>query len=215
MISATRGIDCVFLTAALKHVDVLEDNPLESVKTNILGVQNVIDACLINDVKYCVFSTTDKAVKPINVYGASKMIAEKMVHQANKYNKTKFSVFRWGNVVGSRGSAIPMFIEKIKNSERIPLTDPDMTRFWIRIEDAAKFMINNFKYGSLIPKMKAYPVINLCDFIASKMNKTAKFEIVGLRKGEKIHEDMTETWNSKDAEKYNEEELNTLLEGFI
>lgn len=197
--------DKVYLTAALKHVDVLEENPEQCWRTNIEGVENVLNI-YAEDVKFC---TTDKAVKPINVYGASKMVAEKLAHTYGA------QIYRWGNVIGSQGSAIPFFIQRIKENKFIPLTDERMTRFWIRIEDAARFMIEEEGSGILIPPMKAAKVTEICHAIGELIGNEVNFEHVGLRPGEKIHEELDDGTTSETCEHYTREELKDLLREFV
>lgn len=206
-----HGAHTVFHVAALKHVDSMEENPEESVKTNVLGTINVADAAIRCGVKHVVFSSTDKAVDPINVYGMSKGISEKVLFNRNRVQSTtQFSVFRWGNVLGSRGSIIPVFVNQIKNNLPIPLTDKDMSRFWIRIEDAVKFMLLTYEGASsssvMIPPIRSAFVKDVASTIALLLNKDEPvFQDVGIRKGEKLHEvlrsshDGAEGFNSQFA----------------
>lgn len=208
--------DAVFLVAALKHVDVLEFNPEEAVKTNILGTMNVAESCIKHKVKYCVFSSTDKAVNPINAYGGTKFVAEKILFNKNRLQEyTHFSVFRWGNILGSRGSVIPFFAEKMKNGEEVPITDLAMTRFWLTIEDACKFMISNFqsakKDRAMIPPLKSSGISEVIKSISRLTNKTSSVRIVGLRPGEKIHEEMWLGFDSNKCDKYSNDELDFLI----
>ena len=185
--------DVVFYAAALKQVDTIEANVSEAIKTNVIGGMNVADACRSNYVRHVVFCSTDKAVLPINAYGYTKGLAEKYFLSLNtgKATDPHFTVCRWGNVVGSRGSAIPIFTRQIKEGLPITLTDERMTRFWMRIEDAAKFMLDTYRTRpteTQIPPMKAAPVVSVIEAIAAILEKDYKIEITGIRPGEKIHE---------------------------
>ena len=192
---AMKGAKTVFHVAALKHIDHIEDNPIESIKTNIIGTINVAECCIKNDVKHCVFSSTDKAVDPINVYGHCKAISEKLFFNYNQHGKTNFTVYRWGNINGSNGSAIPYFVKLLKEKKPIPVTDTRMTRFWINIEDAVDFIFETFQKKNnavQIPwKMKTATVLEVIQSL-SEIYGTGPYKIaqVGLRKGEKLHEAM-------------------------
>lgn len=218
----SRDKDVVFHVAALKHVDILEDNIGECVRVNIDGTFNAVDAAKSNGVKYFVFSSTDKAVDPINVYGYSKAIAEKYVLSQNDGSGTRFSVYRWGNVLGSNGSVIPHFIKLLKAGLPIPITSNDMTRFWIPIEDAVSFMLFTFKNAyrgkaTVPPLMKSASVLSVVDALSKILDKRPKeIEDVGLRPGEKIHESLFSIHSdyylaSNTSETYTEEELIELL----
>ncbi len=187
---AMNGIDIVVHAAALKHVPISEYNPIEAVKTNIDGAANVIDAAIDNSVEKAIAISTDKAVHPVNLYGATKMVAEKLFIQGNTYTggkKIKFSCVRYGNVVGSSGSVIPLFKEQKKNGEII-ITDEEMTRFWITLEQGVHFVINCLelmKGGEVfIPKIPSMKITDLVEVIAPE----AKRRIIGVRPGEKLHE---------------------------
>jgi UDP-N-acetylglucosamine 4,6-dehydratase len=222
-----KNKDAVFHVAALKHVDHLEENPIESIKTNILGTINVANAAIEHDVKYCMFSSTDKAVDPINVYGCCKSISEKILLEFNRnMSLTHFSVYRWGNVVNSTGSAIPFFIEQIKNRKPVSLTDERMTRFWIRIDQAVDFILNTFdKKESLTkvmipPLMKSAKVIDVIDCISKILGIDAKINIIGLRRGEKLHEMLSSIHSEKEISsntclKYSKQELKSLLKPIV
>lgn len=195
MKEALRGSRFVFHCAALKQVDVCEANVYQAIRTNLQGTINVARACEANCVEACIFSTTDKAVDPINAYGFTKALAEKYLIDLNrKKSVTEFRIYRWGNVIASRGSFIPSVIEKLKKNEEIPLTDPEMTRFWITIEDAAKFVQQTYKSQNIlcdeirIPPLKSMSVVKLCEIIAEQLNTKPRFVEVGIRPGEKIHE---------------------------
>ena len=180
-----KGVDVVIHAAALKQVPALEYNPMEAVKTNILGTQNVILSCMQSGVKKAIFISTDKAVNPINLYGATKMAAEKLWNAANSYAMTKFSSVRYGNVIGSRGSVIPLF-QSLKG-DTAPVTDPNMTRFWITLEQAVELVLYAYKQtnlGTFVPKLKSMSMSALAGCFKDK------FEIIGIRPGEKIHESL-------------------------
>lgn len=202
---AFNGIDIVVHAAALKQVPALEYNPLEAVKTNIIGTQNVIDAALDRDVGNVILISSDKAVYPVNLYGATKLTAERLVIASNAYRgkkgKTKFSVVRYGNVIGSRGSFVEL-IEKQKPSGIITITHEHMTRFWIHIDDVTKIVTDILKCmegGELfIPKMKSLKVVDVVEMLAPK----CQVEIIGIRPGEKLHEMLVtehEVERTKDA----------------
>ena len=186
------GVDIVIHTAALKQVPTAEYNPFETVKTNIIGGQNVIDAALQTDVKKVIALSTDKAAAPVNLYGATKLTSDKLFIAANNYkgwNDIKFSVVRYGNVMGSRGSVIPFFLEQRKKGV-LPITDQRMTRFNITLEKGVNFVLQCFEKmwgGELfVPKIPSYRIVDVSEAIAPK----AKHEIIGIRPGEKLHEEM-------------------------
>ena len=187
---AFEGVDYVVHAAALKQVPACEYNPMEAVKTNILGSSNVIDAALDTDVERVIALSTDKAVNPINLYGATKLAAEKLFVQSNAYaagKKARFSCVRYGNVVGSRGSVVPVFLQQ-KNNGSITITDERMTRFWISLEQGVRFVIRCLEemHGGevFVPKIASMKVKDLAMVIAPK----AKMDIIGIRPGEKLHE---------------------------
>tara|TARA_R110000868_G_scaffold62962_3_gene189952 strand:- start:8454 stop:9371 length:918 start_codon:yes stop_codon:yes gene_type:complete len=189
----TRGFDSVFLFAALKHVDTLEFNPEEAFKTNVIGTVNALDAAEQNGVKNFVFSSTDKAVDPVNAYGYSKALAEKIIQA--RTGPCTYKVYRWGNVISSRGSVIPMFIEQLKKSNEVRLTDTSMTRFLIKIHEVVNFIFDTFELGTsneiLIPSIKAASIQQLVRVIASLLGvKNYKTNIMGIRPGEKLHETL-------------------------
>lgn len=182
---ALRGVDIVIHAAALKQVPTLEYNPTEAVKTNIYGTQNVIEACIDCKVEKAIFISTDKAVNPINLYGATKMAAEKLWNAANTYNATKFSSVRYGNVIGSRGSVIPLF-QSLKG-DTVPVTDPEMTRFWLTLEQAVELVLIAYRHdktGTYIPLLKSMSMRSLA------MCFKEKIEVIGIRPGEKTHESL-------------------------
>jgi UDP-N-acetylglucosamine 4,6-dehydratase len=192
LIMAMRGIDFVIHAAAMKHVDVAEYNPQECVNTNIGGAENVISAAITSGVRKVIALSTDKACSPINLYGATKLCSDKLFVAANNLagrDGPRFSVVRYGNVVGSRGSVIPFFLAKRK-SGIVPITDPRMTRFWITLDHGVDFVLKGFERmrgGELyVPKI---PSMNIVD-LARALAPTCRQEFVGIRPGEKLHEVM-------------------------
>lgn len=189
---AMNDVNIVVHAAALKQVPACEYNPIEAIRTNIDGAVNVIDAALDNHVEKVMAISTDKAVHPVNLYGATKMTAEKLFVQANAYagkQDTSFSCVRYGNVIGSRGSVIPLF-RKQKKQGILTITDPNMTRFWLTLEQGVNFVINSIgkmQGGEIfIPKIPSMKITDLADVIAPNANK----KIIGIRPGEKIHETL-------------------------
>ncbi|MEA3453069.1 MAG: UDP-N-acetylglucosamine 4,6-dehydratase (inverting) [Patescibacteria group bacterium] len=187
---AMNNVDIVIHAAALKHVSVCEYNPIEAVRTNIDGAINVIDAAIDSSVEHVMAISTDKAVHPVNLYGTTKMVAEKLFVQANSYvggRRTKFSCVRYGNVTASRGSVIPLFMEQ-ENSGILTITDERMTRFWISLERGVSFVINCVgltKGGEIfIPKIPSMRIKDLAHIIAPR----AEIKTIGIRPGEKLHE---------------------------
>ena len=192
---ALEDVDIVFHTAALKHVPVAEYNPFEAVKTNVYGSQNLIEACLDNNVEIAIGIGTDKAVSPLNTYGATKLLMERIFVSANNYrgNKNiKFSCVRYGNVLGSRGSIIPVFSEQIKSGKKITITDPNMTRFNITMDEALDLIfraVENCNGGEVfVPKLKAYRVDDVKNALIELLNGDNETEIINIRPGEKKHE---------------------------
>jgi UDP-N-acetylglucosamine 4,6-dehydratase len=190
---ALRGIDYVVHAAALKQVDTAEYNPFEFVKTNVLGSQNVIDACIDAGVKKVVALSTDKASSPINLYGATKLTADKLFIAANNYahlQETRLAVVRYGNVMGSRGSVVPFFHQKMEAGEPLPITDERMTRFWITLPQAVEFVVDSFERmtgGELyVPRIPSMKLVDLVEAIAPGYPTVA----LGIRPGEKLHEEM-------------------------
>ena len=194
LMRAMEDVDYVVHAAALKHVPVAEYNPMEVIKTNILGSQNVIDAAIEQGVKKVIALSTDKAANPINLYGATKLASDKLFIAANNIVGSKdiaFSVVRYGNVMGSRGSVIPFFKKLIaENAEYLPITDERMTRFWITLEQGVDFVLKSFQRmqgGEIfVPKIPSMKIIDLADAMAPHMPK----KIIGIRPGEKLHEVM-------------------------
>ena len=195
---AVEDVDIVFHAAALKHVPKVEYNPFEAVKTNVEGSQNVIDACLENGVERAVCIGSDKAVSPLNTYGATKLLMEKLFITAQQYSNpkkhpTKFFAVRYGNVFGSSGSVIPKFIQQIKNNEKITITDHKMTRFNITMDESLDFILKASIHGKgseiFVPKLKSYVLSDLKNALAELLQDTGS-EVIGIRPGEKLHESL-------------------------
>ncbi len=187
---AMHGVDLVVHAAALKQVPACEYNPMEAIKTNILGSSNVIEAALESGVKKVMALSTDKAVNPVNLYGTTKLAAEKLFIQSNAYaagTATRFSCVRYGNVVGSRGSVVPIFLKQRQNG-KLTITDTRMTRFWLTLEQGVRFVIRCTEqmHGGevFIPKIPSTRIVDLARVIAPE----AELEVVGIRPGEKLHE---------------------------
>ena len=204
---AMEGIDVVIHAAALKHVPAAEYNPFECIKTNVLGAQNVIEACLDSKVNNVVALSTDKAAAPINLYGATKLCSDKLFTAANNIKGSRdlrFSVVRYGNVMGSRGSVIPFFLEKRKTGV-LPITDPAMTRFNISLQDGVEMVLwalENSQGGEIfVPKIPSYRITD----VAMAIGPTCQYPVIGIRPGEKIHEEMitgSDSFNTIDLGKY-------------
>ncbi|WP_456489399.1 UDP-N-acetylglucosamine 4,6-dehydratase (inverting) [Caminibacter pacificus] len=191
---AMENVDIVIHAAALKQVPAAEYNPMEAVKTNINGAENVIDAAIANEVEKVIALSTDKAAAPINLYGATKLASDKLFIAANNLvgkRKTRFSVVRYGNVIGSRGSVVPFFMKLIKAGEKVlPITHPEMTRFLITLEQGVNFVLKNFERmqgGEIfVPKIPSMKIVDL----AKALCPECELKIVGIRPGEKLHEVM-------------------------
>ncbi len=203
---AMNDVDIVVHAAALKQVPACEYNPIEAVRTNIDGGINVIDAAIDNGIERVIAISTDKAVHPVNLYGATKMTAEKLFIQGNSYAgkaNTMFSCVRYGNVIGSRGSVIPLFLEQ-KKTGAITITHEEMTRFWIRLEDGVRFVtkcVNRMKGGEIfVPKIPSMKIIDLADAIAPGVKR----KIIGIRPGEKIHEILITEDEAKHSREFND-----------
>jgi len=189
-----KGVDFVIHAAALKHVPVAEYNPLECLKTNVGGAENVINAAIENEVEKIIALSTDKAANPINLYGASKLASDKLFVAANNIaggHRTRFAVVRYGNVVGSRGSVVPFFRNLLtQNAKELPITDMRMTRFWITLQQGVDFVFDNFKrmHGGeiFVPKIPSSRITDLAEAIAPGL----PHKLVGIRPGEKLHEIM-------------------------
>lgn len=204
---AMKGIDYVIHAAAMKHVPIAEYNPMECVKTNILGAENIINACLETNVEKVVALSTDKAAAPINLYGATKLASDKLFIAANNIrgaNPIKFSVVRYGNVMGSNGSVIPFFLNRRKTGV-LPITDPAMTRFNISLDEGVDMVLHALETawgGELfVPKIPSYRITD----VATAIGPNLKHEIVGIRPGEKIHEEMitaSDSFSTYDLGKY-------------
>ncbi len=190
LVRAMHGVDVVVHAAALKQVPACEYNPMEAIKTNIMGTSNVLEAALDAGVKKVMTISTDKAVNPVNLYGATKLAAEKVTIQSNAYaagTATRYSCVRYGNVVGSRGSVVPVFLKQ-RESGRVTITDERMTRFWLSLEQGVRFVIaciEQMQGGEVfVPKIPSMKVIDLARAIAP----AAQVEVIGIRPGEKLHE---------------------------
>jgi len=194
LIKAMENVDIVIHTAALKHVPVAEYNPMECIKTNINGASNVIDAALEVEAEKVIALSTDKAAAPINLYGATKLASDKLFVAANNMvgkRKTRFSVVRYGNVIGSRGSVVPFFMKLInENAKELPITHPEMSRFLITLEEGVRFVLKNFERmqgGEIfIPKLPSMKIVDLAKCLAPNL----PHKIIGIRPGEKLHEVM-------------------------
>jgi UDP-N-acetylglucosamine 4,6-dehydratase/5-epimerase len=194
LMQAINEVDYVIHAAALKHVPAAEYNPIECIKTNIYGAENVIHAALAKNVEKVIALSTDKAANPINLYGATKLCSDKLFVAANNIagsQRTRFSVVRYGNVVGSRGSVVPFFNELInKQADHLPITDERMTRFWITLQQGVNFVLKNFErmHGGeiFVPKIPSIRVVDLAKAMAPK----TPYKIIGIRPGEKLHEVM-------------------------
>ena len=194
---AVEDVNMVIHTAALKQVPVIEYNPFEAIKTNVQGSQNLVEACLKKDVEFALAIGTDKAVSPFNTYGATKLLMERLFVSANYYkgsHKTKFSCVRYGNVLGSRGSILPTFIEQIISGKKITITDPNMTRFNITIDQALDLIFRVIKNGHggdvHVPKLDAYRVGDMKDVVLDLMDCKNEEESIPVRVGEKFHETL-------------------------
>ena len=203
---AMNSVDVVVHAAALKQVPACEYNPIEAVRTNIDGTVNIIDAAIDNAVKKVMLISTDKAVHPVNLYGATKMVAEKLIVQGNSYtggNPPLFSCVRYGNVIGSRGSVIPLFKEQ-KNTGTITITNEKMTRFWISLDQGVRFVINSIKImqgGEIfVPKIPSMRLIDLAEAIAPN----AKKKYIGIRAGEKLHEVLITEDEARHTKEYDQ-----------
>jgi len=194
LVQAMQGVDFVIHAAAMKHVPAAEYNPMECIKTNIHGAENVIKAAITNNVEKVIALSTDKASNPINLYGATKLASDKLFIAANNTvgkGRTRFACVRYGNVVGSRGSVVPFFQQLIaQGADKLPITHPDMTRFWITLTQGVEFVLKNFSRmqgGEIfVPKIPSVRIMNLAAAYAPALDT----EIIGIRPGEKMHEVM-------------------------
>ena len=195
---ALEGIDIVFHAAALKHVPIVEHNPLEAINTNVIGSRNVLEASISENVDVVVGVGTDKAVSPLNTYGVTKLLMEKLFTTASNYldidkHKTKFISLRYGNVLGSSGSVIPKFIQQIKSNQKITITDPEMTRFSITMDEALDFILDSAMSGKgsevFIPKLRAYKIDDVKTALQELISNTGD-ERIPVRQGDKFHETL-------------------------
>jgi UDP-N-acetylglucosamine 4,6-dehydratase len=204
LLRAMRGVDVVVHAAALKQVPACEYNPFEAVKTNVHGAQNVINAAIDAGVKKVIALSTDKAVNPVNLYGATKLCSDKLFVQGNAYagsSGTRFACVRYGNVIGSRGSVIPVFLKQ-KESGTITITDERMTRFWITLDQAVELVLKGFQYmegGEIfVPNIPSMQIMDLAKVIAPE----CKIKLIGIREGEKLHEALTGEDEGRNTFKY-------------
>ena len=205
---AFENVDYVIHAAALKQVPTAEYNPIEFVKTNVIGSQNIIEAAIEKNVKKVIALSTDKASSPINLYGATKLCADKLFLSANTLvgkKNTSFSVVRYGNVFGSRGSVVPFFLDLVKKKQKLIITDPKMTRFNIDLDDAVKLVIGLIKVSIggeiFVPKISSYKIMDIVKAVQNKKN----YKITGIRPGEKLHEELiskAESYNTFDRGNY-------------
>jgi UDP-N-acetylglucosamine 4,6-dehydratase len=198
---AFEDVDVVIHAAALKHITAAEYNPIEAVRTNIHGAENVIDAAIDNGVERVIALSTDKASSPINLYGATKLVSDKLFVAGNAYvgrRKTRMSVVRYGNVVGSRGSVVPHF-QKLAESGTLPITDTRMTRFWITLAQGVRFVrdsLDRMRGGEIfVPKLPSMKIVDLAAAIVPQ----AEVEVIGIRPGEKLHEEMISVTDARHA----------------
>lgn len=195
LVEVCRGVDVIIHTAAMKHVPIAENNPFECVKTNILGTQNIIDAAVLNGVERVVGLSSDKAVSPINVYGASKLYLERLMIDADKKGETKFSIVRYANIFGSKGSVIPFFIKK-KREGYLPITHPEMTRFSITMQESIDLIFFAIKNGwggeIIIPISPSYRILDVAEAVAPNL----ECRLIGIRPGEKLHETLIGSYES-------------------
>jgi UDP-N-acetylglucosamine 4,6-dehydratase len=203
---AFDGVDIVIHAAALKQVPACEYNPLEAIKTNVVGAANIVDAAIDRNVQRVIALSTDKAASPINLYGATKLCSDKLFIAANSYSghhATRFSVVRYGNVMGSRGSVVPFFL-KMRSSGVLPITDPRMTRFWIPLQQGVEFVLaslQRMKGGEIfVPKIPSMKVVDVARAIAPE----CRTEIVGVRPGEKLHEVMVPEDDARNTLEYDD-----------
>jgi len=208
---ALENVDIVFHAAALKHVPVIEYNPFEAIKTNVMGSQNVIDACIEQEVKTAICVGTDKAVSPLNTYGATKLLMEKLFITAlpSLYHlnpKTRFFALRYGNVLGSSGSVVAKFVEQIKSKQKISITDPNMTRFSLTMDEALDFILESTFLGKssevFVPKLRSYSIMDLKQALIELLEDTGE-KIISIRPGEKMHETLINSDEARYTWEYN------------
>lgn len=193
LMRACEGVNIFIHAAALKHVPIAEYNPIETIKTNILGAQNVIEASITQNINKVIALSTDKATSPINLYGATKLCSEKLFSAANLYKGSKnikFGIVRYGNVLNSRGSVVPNFLDQLKKNGILNITDKNMTRFTMTLQESVRLVIYALKHlmgGEIfIPKIPSYKILDL----AKAINLSAKIKYTGIRPGEKYHEEL-------------------------
>jgi FlaA1/EpsC-like NDP-sugar epimerase len=222
--NVVRGAHTVFHFAALKHIDTCEANPVEAIKTNLQGSLNIADAAAAAQVPYVVYSNTDKAVLPITTYGYTKALAQNVLLEMNKGTRTKFSVFNWGNVLASRGSVIQCFVRSLLDSGQVNITDLRMTRFWLRIEDAATLVLERYKTApndrAVIPPCKGAYVTDVAQACARLLGiKKFRTNVTGLRGTEKLYEVLESTHGgclrSDTCAQYTADELDSLLRDIV
>lgn len=221
------GQHVVFHVAALKHVDILEENVGQCIETNVQGTINAAELASVCGVEHFIFSSTDKAIEPLNAYGMSKALAEKFLFSMNyePTNKTKFSVYRWGNVLGSQGSVIPIFAKTLKATKTAYVTDERMTRFWLPIEWAVIYMLKSFEHAHtdqamICPNMKSATIGDIISATAEVVGvREYTMKTIGLRPGEKIHENMIPMefggMTSDAAEKYTHAQLVEMIRPIV
>lgn len=207
--NAFRDVAVVYHLAAVKHIPICERYPEEAIKTNITGTQNVIKAAVKNRVKTVVDVSTDKAANPLNVYGMTKAIGEKLILHANRLGKTKFVCIRGGNVLGSNGSVVPHFIDQIKRFNKITLTNREMTRYFLTLEEAIKLVLTAGDFdlpgGLFVMKMPSCKIVDLASVLINHYGDrlTTEVEVTGLRPGEKLHELLISEYESPNCYVYN------------
>lgn len=214
-----RYADRVFLLAAIKHVDVAQENPLEAIKTNVLGAINVGSACAALGVDRLVFSNTDKAVLPITTYGYSKALARDYLASLRRLG-LDVAVYSWGNVLGSQGSVVPLVARAIREGRPVEITDPRMTRFWLRIEDAADFMLNNPEScGDFIPPVRGASLLRVVEAVARVIGRPYRITFTGIRGVEKLHECLETSHEhcvrSDTCPQYSDAELDELVRPIV
>lgn len=209
LMEACEGVDYIFHLAALKHVPICEEQPYEAIKTNIVGTQNLIEAAIANNVRKVIDVSTDKAVDPLNLYGMTKAIGERLIIHANRRNSTRFVCIRGGNVMGTNGSVIPFFIEQIKNKNKVTITDKQMTRFFLTLPQAIGLLFKacEASYGgeTFVMHMPSCKMIDLAEvLIEAYGNKSTEIIEIGKRPGEKIHEVLVSRYESPNTFIYDE-----------
>lgn len=209
----------IFHCAASKHIEICEENVKKCVETNYLGVVSVFETLSMGNSSKFIFFTTDKAVKPVNAYGYSKALAEKYLEEQMAHFEDIY-IFRWGNILGSTGSVVPLFVDQLKRTSQVDITSYEMTRFWLTIKSAVKYVldvIENEESGTYCPPfMKSAAVIDLARAVAEELGMDEySTEEIGIRPGEKIHEDISYVLNSKECEKFTIDELRSMIEPIV